>query len=321
MKISGAVSNFKLINSGILQGSVLGPILYLIYVNDLPFISNLFSTCLFADDTTLIFESLNNVELVQNCNAGINLFYAWCCANRLSINFSKTHSMLFSNILSFKDVTEIYMNGRMIEYASSVKFLGLIIDDKLKFNLYIDYISKKISKNSGVLHKLKQYVPTRTLTCLYRSFIECYLNYCTVVFGKAFQAHVKKLEILQRKCVRIVAGLPPLSHSNPIFYNLKLMKFIDIYNYNLGVYMFKNIGNFESNFRVNPYLTRSGDHYAPNFQRLSLTQNQSIKFQAPKLWYQIPLEIRQCRSLTSFKKRYRSFLINKYIEEDLQSNL
>ena len=95
----------------------------------------------------------------------------------------------------------------------------------------------------------------------------------------------------------------------------------DIYKYNLGVYMFKNIGNFESSFRVNPYLTRSGDYYAPNFQRLSITQNQSIKFQAPYLWSRIPIEIKQCRSLASFKKRYKSYLINKYIEEDLQSNL
>ena len=222
--------------------------------------------------------------------------------------------MLFSNILHPEDVSAIYLNGRIIKYASSLEFLGLIIDDKLKFNLHIDHISKKISKNAGLLYKLKQYIPIKTLTCLYRSFVECYLNYCTVVFGNTFQAHIHKLEVAQKKCVRIVAGLPPLSHTDPIFYNLKLMKFKDIYNYNLGVYMFKNIGNFESSFRVNPYQTRSGDYYASPLHRLTLTQNLSIQYQGPIIWENIPVHIRQCPSIASFKHNYRSFLISRYSE-------
>ena len=83
-------SNFKLIDTGVPQGSVLGPILYLIHVNELPHISDLFSTCLFADDTTLIFENNNKNDLITSCNTGINIFFMWCCANRLSVNSSKT---------------------------------------------------------------------------------------------------------------------------------------------------------------------------------------------------------------------------------------
>ena len=69
------------------------------------------------------------------------------------------------------------------------------------------------------------------------------------------------------------------------------MKFKDIYNYHLGVHMYKNIGNFESSFRVNPYQTRSGDYYAPGLHRLTLTQNQSIQYQGPIVWEEIPLPI------------------------------
>ena len=314
VRVNGAISSFKLVSSGVPQGSVLGPILYMIYVNDLPYVTDLFSVCLFADDTTLVFESSYKSELSYKCNSGIALFNNWCCANRLSINFKKTYIMLFSNILHPEDISAIYLNDRIIKYASSLKFLGLIIDDKLKFNLHIDYISKKISKNAGMLYKLKHYVPLKTLTCLYRSFVECYLNYCTVVFGKTFQAHIYKLEVAQRKCIRIIAGLPPLSHSDPIFCNLRLMKFKDIYKYQLGVYMFKNIGSFESSFRVNPYNTRSGDYYAPGLHRLTLTQNQSIQYQGPIVWEEIPLAIKQCPSLASFKYNYRSHLISGYNE-------
>ena len=134
------------------------------------------------------------------------------------------------------------------------------------------------------------------------------------MFGNAYQVHISKLEVAQRKSLRIVAGLPPLSHSDPIFYNLKLLKVKDIYDYNLGVYMHKNIGKFESYLRENPYDTRSGDQYNPVTHRLTLTQNQSIKHQALILWNNITLDIRQCPSLASFKYKYRSSLISKYSE-------
>ena len=95
------------------------------------------------------------------------------------------------------------------------------------------------------------------------------------------------------------------------------MKFKDIYNYQLGVYMFKNISSFDSSFRVNPYQTRSGDYYAPGLHRLTLTQNQSIQYQGLTVWEEIPLHIRQCPSLSSFKYNYRSSLISKYSVLDL----
>ena len=85
VKVNDVMSEFKLINAGVPQGSVLGPILYLIYVNELPNISDQFSTCLFADDTTLIFDSKNKYNLFNKCDFGVNLFFSWCCANRLSI--------------------------------------------------------------------------------------------------------------------------------------------------------------------------------------------------------------------------------------------
>ena len=91
--IDGVKSSVEPVVRGLPQGSVLGPILYMIYVNDLPHVTDLFSVCLFADDTTLIFESSNNSELSNKCNAGVALFNNWCCANRLSINFKKTYIM------------------------------------------------------------------------------------------------------------------------------------------------------------------------------------------------------------------------------------
>ena len=310
VKVNGVISEYMPINVGVPQGSVLGPILYLIYVNDLPNISDQFSTCLFADDTTLIFEDSNKYDLFNKCDFGVNLFFSWCCSNRLSINISKTNCMLFSNILKPLDIADVFMNNIKIEYVSSTRFLGLTIDDKLKFDIHINDVTKKVSKNIGVLYKLRQYVPNITLLSVYRSIIECHINYCILIFGNAATVHLSKLEVAQKRAVRIVAMQPRLSHTNPIFSCLRLLKVSDQYKYNLGIYMWKNIDKFT--LRVNINNTRSGDYYAPPYHRLSLTKYQSIYYQAPLNWEKISLTIRGSPSLNTFKKKYKNSLLSSY---------
>ena len=317
VKVNDVISETKLISTGVPQGSVLGPLLYLIYVNELPNISNQFSTCLFADDTTLIFENSNKYELFNQCDYGVNLFFSWCCANRLSINISKTNMMLFSNILTPLDIADVFMNNKKIEYASSTRFLGVIIDDKLKFNLHINAITKKISKNIGVLYKLKQYLPCETLLSVYRSIIEVYINYCNLLFGNASYTHLSPLVVAQKKAIRIVANQPYRSHTNPIFLFLNLLKVADIYKYQLGIYMWKNEVIFEQNFRINLHNTRSGDHYVPSRQRLTRAFNQSIMYQAPHNWQDIPATIINSPSLSSFKRNFKSHLISLYQNADV----
>ena len=224
--------------------------------------------------------------------------------------------MLFSTTLNPLDIADIYMNYIKIDYASSTWFLGVIIDDKLKFNLHINEITKKISKNTGVLYRLRQYVPNKTLLAVYRSIIESHISYCNLIFGNACVTHLSPLEIAQKKAVRIVANEPPLSHSNQIFINLNLLKLHDHYNYNLGIYMRKNIEIFAQNFRINLNNTLSGNHYEPSFQRIDMTLNKSIMFQAPKNWEKIPIPIRNSRSLNSFKRGYKTFLLSFYHRVD-----
>ena len=289
-------------------------------VNELSNISNQFTSCLFADDTTLIFKSSSKYDLFRDCDFGVNLFYSWCCANRLSINISKTKSMLFSNTLTPLEIADVYMNHIKIEYTSSIRFLGVIFDDKLKFNVHINEISKKISKNIGVLYKLKQYVPRNTLVSIYRSIIECHLNYSIIIFGNTSSIHLSPMVTAQKKAVRIVASQPPLSHSDPIFSNLKLLKVSDLYLYNLGIFMRKNLTYFSQNYVINLYNTRSGDRYVPSRQRLTQTLDQSIMYQAPHNWSNIPVLVKNSPSLKSFKINYKHFLISQYQNSSLSHN-
>jgi len=292
------------------QGSVLGPLLFLLYVNEIPNINPNFTSCLFADDTTFLVKDVNLNSAFLSCNEGLAKFSDWCFANRLSVNVSKTNFMIFTNRISHDNFSISY-NNIPIECSSSVQFLGVELDNKLKFNYHINNICAKISKNIGILSKLAYYIPRNVLIQLYHSIIEPYLNYCCLIFGGSYDSHLSPLEVAQRKCIRVICCVDQLTTSNPLFSILEILKFRDLYRYHLGIHMYKNpeIG-IHSN-TIHNYETRSS-FIIPAFQRLVLSQRQSVAFQGPSLWNLIPNDVKEARSLAIFKSRYKKYLILQY---------
>ena len=141
-----------------------------------------------------------------------------------------------------------------------------------------------------------------------------YIFFCMYFSLKASYSvtHLSPLVVSQKKAVRIIANQPPLTHSNPIFLNYRLLKVPDFYKYNIGIYMWKNLDNFRHLFRINSHNTRSGDYYEPSRQRLSLALYQSIMYRVPHNWLQIPDPIKNSPSLCSFKRNYKTFLLSFY---------
>ena len=197
-RIGGHVSSPKVVNISVPQGSNLGPIFFILYVNDLLNISSLFSSILFADDLTLNFRHSNLETLVRNCNSEIQKLIEWTQCNRLTINHSKSFFMFISNRFRYYHPL-ILLNNAPLKQCMSGKFLGVIVDDSLNFKLHIDYISNKVSKSIGILFKLKDYLPQSTLVSLYYSFIYPYLIYCNLVWGGTYSSHLGKLIKLQKK--------------------------------------------------------------------------------------------------------------------------
>ena len=291
---------------------VLGPILFLLYVNDIPSISNLFSSCLFADDTSLIFSDSDIKNLFISCNLGLDCFSVWCCANRLSVNISKTNYMIFSNGHLPGILPYLLFNNTPIDRCSSLRFLGVELDEKLKFSKHISLISGKFSKTAGILRKLAEFMPPYILTSLYHALVEPHLNYCCLLFGGAYDTHLNSLVVAQRKCIRVIDGESYYAHSNPIFARLNILKFKDLYKLNLGIYLHKNWTKFQQYLNTSNYNTRGDSIFNPPFHRLNLTQRQSVEHQAPKLWNSIPASIRNSSSLNSFKWKYKKHLISQY---------
>ena len=311
-KIQDHFSSSKSINIGLPQGSILSPLIFILYINDLNYISDSFAKTLFADDTTLTFTNDNFNTLIQTCNIELEKFNKWSIANKLSINTEKTYCMLFTNRHIPNILPPIYLNNQIIEYQSSLRYLGLILDNKLKFDVHINTISKKISKSIGIFYKLRSITGCECLKILYHSLVSPYLSYCSLLWGKAYPTHLKRLETLQKRIIRIINNKPFREHTRPLFFSNQILKIDDSYNLRLASYMYQ-LPDFEPFQSNHHYETRNRNNLRPNFQRLSLCQ-QSILYQGPKLWNSIPPEIKTSSNCHKFKKKYKNYLLSTYAD-------
>ena len=307
VSINSVNSTFKTITTGVPQGSILGPLLFILYVNDLPKLSNLFHSTLFADDTTITMSHTNLEVLIESVNTELEKVSAWSNANRLSINANKSNFMIISN-RNISTVPRIKLMNHELSGMESVKFLGITLDSKLKFNLHIEQICKKVSKSIGIIYNIRDLIPAPCLRTLYHSFVYPYLYYCNLIWGGTNQCHLEPLIILQKRFIRLINFVPPLTHTDPLFSQSKLLKWKEIHRYKCAIYMFKN--NLQYSFqRSHVYETRNRNLLNPTYQRLNLSQR-SISFSGPTVWKSLPAEIKDSGSLESFKRNVKSHLIS-----------
>jgi hypothetical protein len=178
VSINGINSSLKAISCGVPQGSVLGPLLFLLYINDLPYCSNRLVFHLFADDTNIFFSS-KNLDLIQTTlNIELKNVSQWLNANRLALNIEKTNFIVFhSPKKKPHKVLSICIDNQSIREATSVKYLGVLIDSTLSWRPHISELSKKIAKSVGIISKLRHYLNTDILISIYYSLIYSFIIY------------------------------------------------------------------------------------------------------------------------------------------------
>jgi hypothetical protein len=226
---NGKQSQTLNITCGVPQGSVLGPLLFIIYTNDLPDCINRANTILFADDTT-IYTSSSDIQYMYNVmNENLERLTDWFRANKLSLNITKTNYMLFSNASHIKKTQDLQISGQTIYQVKNTKFLGINIDDKLKWDVHIKSIKSRISSSLFIMNKIKHFVPMKSLRTLYYSIVYPYLTYGITLWGSTFESQLKKIKVMQKKVVRTIYGAPYNAHTEPIFKQLKIVKFEDLY--------------------------------------------------------------------------------------------
>ena len=199
-RVNGVSSKIESIDVGVPQGSCLGPLLFLIYINDLPQAVQNSAVSMYADDTSLCYQSSDINVLNEAINNDLKQLDTWLQGNKLSLNVAKTNSMLVStkqkhNILkSRNEDLDLKIRNNELEIIQKTKYLGVQIDNSLNWKEHIKTVSTKVSRAIGFLKHAKTFLPKETLKTLYTAIVEPHLRYCCSVWGCAGSTELNQFQ-------------------------------------------------------------------------------------------------------------------------------
>lgn len=252
--IKGKQSTSKLISKGVPQGSVLGPFLFIVMINDLP--KNLrVDSVIFADDSTLLASDSDLERLESNIQVAINSAYNWFSCNKLLCNQEKTQQIL----LSLSHDQDLH----------SVKLLGFHIDNRLNWSIHIDNVCKKICRVSFLIWKLKNFISNEYLRMTYFALFQSHIQYGIIIWGHS--SHVNKILLIQKRVVRSMCDVGALDHCRPLFTKLKILTVINLYIFQILLHTKTNLESFQTREEIHYHNTRNKNKIDVPQHRLALT--------------------------------------------------
>ena len=312
------------ISLGVPQGSILGPLLYIIYTNDIQFSSKFFHFINYADDTTLL-NSMAQVHDSAVVNTELKNVCDWLSANRLSLNIKKTKFMVFHNKNKKVDTIafDIKVENMKIDRISAFNLLGITLDEHLNWNSHINVTSMKIARSVGILHKVKNILPEYILKTLYNSLVLPHLTYGILAWGN----NTSVLNKLQKKAIRIISNVGYRDHTEPQFKKLNILKLEDIYKTTLLKFYFNychkslhsyfNCLELTPRFEMHDYNVRSRKKLHITKVRTKMAES-SIRYTLPRLINEtatLILDKILTHSFQGFTLYMKQFFINKYKAE------
>ena len=321
VSLNNVSSSMREILCGVPQGSILGPLLFLLYINDLPFSSNLLPI-IYADDTNLFLSDKDVNICIQRFNYEMIKINEWIVSNKLSLNINKTNFIVFSRGKKLSFSSPITINGTPIKQVSSLKFLGIFLDEKLTWSQHINHIRGKISRSVGMLSSAKRFLERETLIKLYYAFIYPYITYCIEVWGHCNQQLFQSLFKIQKRAIRTITSSGRLAHTAQLFDSLNILPMKSIYMLSLSSLMYKY------HFRLLPpvvdelFITNASVHSINTRQQLLLhipriqskLTTQSLRYRGSYIWNQILqsqyINIYNTGSLHQFKREMQMKLGN-----------
>ena len=316
----GIKSNLLPQDIGVIQGSKLGPLFYDIYTSDLYKICDKDELVMFADDTCIKYTGENLQELNARINSKLQTIIEWCCANKLCLNPAKCTYMLFTTKNVESDPL-IKLNDAFLKREKTFKYLGVFLDENLKYQKHIENVCNGMARLCGVTYQFQNHLNLISAKNIYYACIYSKLTYCICVYGGIFQCtqRGKRLINLQERAVKNLFS--PFCNKNIcIFKQTNLLKLKDIHVLYMGIYMYKILNqnlcptlqsNLDLIYPNHNHDTRGRENLVLPFPRVE-TLRINFKYQCNDIWNKIPSEIKSSKSLKSFKRELTSYLINKY---------
>ena len=306
------------VKCGVPQGSIMGPLLFIIYMNDICNVSKFLYTILYADDTCVLLNGKDLNNLIQSMNTELDLLSTWLKSNKLSLNTHKTFFQLFHRArIKTNNSVNIIVDKCVLNKVTSIKYLGVIIDHKLNWIEHISYVKNKISKGIGILYKARQFLEKRDLLNLYYSYIYPYLIYCIEIWGCAAKSHMNPLYLTQKKIIRIITFSHYISHTQPLFQDLSILPLEKLVLYRIALIMYKISNCLIPKTMSDLYITNKDIHsYDTRYKNLFRIPKGTINYTSlsARLWNILNMKIDVHVPLSQFKSSVVNYLVNNTTE-------
>ena len=336
-------SNLGLLDIGVLQGSVLGVVLFLIYINDLPTCTTM-PTFMFADDSSCMAKHHSLFELETYANEELNKISNWFRSNKMSINSEKTKYMIFhpkyksvtyqTNLLlrDTSDANKLVLLERITNDSKPVNFirsLGVLLDENLTFEMHINALSLKLTRALFYINRSKNILGFAARKQLFFSLVHSNLLYCNLIYGSASAKCIKKLHLLQKRAIRIVFNKDFRDHTSELFYQLKVLPLPDLITYKalLFFYDFKS-KNLPETF-LNEWILNTdrleftrynlrniGGFFVPQSKYQYLNHFPIHRF--PKLWNELRADFKYSLHRSEFIKKLKHYLLERLINPEYE---
>ena len=310
------------LSCGVPQGSVLGPLFFLIYVNDMIKACPQLELVLFADDTNIFAQGKNIADLYNQVNSELEELNRWFRCNKLTLNLKKTEYMFFGGPRQ-QEVPQatLKIGGEQIKRVDGARFLGVWVDHELKWTEHINKVRNKVSQLLGVIGRVSSVLDQKSLQTLYNGIVLPHLQYCLIVWGDFAGGRNKTLASsllkFQKRFVGMISKTKGRYHSDPLFVKYGMLKIDDLYRQQLRMYAWQfwngclpkgPAGMFHKTTECHRHATRS----AGSGIAIETRDQGSIRYRLPKEWSLIPEELKDCKSISGFKKGSKRQLVEEY---------
>jgi len=322
VKFNNVTSSKRKTIYGVPQGSILGPILFLIYINDLNKVLKYCKCKMFADDTIIYYSSSDSIEIENKINYDLNNLAIWLKSNTISLNVSKTKFMLVRGVqASMPNVNcNIKIENEKIENVNVIKYLGVMIDKHLNFREHIGYIIKKISKKVNFLFRIGDSVSPLTRTIIYKSIVAPHFDYCSTIFLSIGET---ELDLLQKAQNRAMRAIIRCSKFTPIKQMLNALYFVNVRQrivLNTLIFVHKMKLKLSPSYlaeslklvgEIHTYNTRQRGNIHIT-KRNQTTSQHTLMYSGFKIYNELPKNIKSIDNVNTFRREAKKYVKEMY---------
>jgi retron-type reverse transcriptase len=321
VKFQNSLSSCLPVTCGVPQGSILGPLLFIFFINDFKSCISRCKLHLYADDTILLCNSADVSKIKDDLECDLNQACTWFARNKLHLNISKCKFMMFgtSRRLQFTQPPEIYIDNERLEQVESYKYLGLWMDSTLSWKHHLQKLCNKVKQRIGIIRRIRHLIDEDLCLILYNALILPLFDYCDVVYGNCCVTEIVKLQRLQNRAAKIILQVPFDTCTHYVLSQLKWFYLTERLFYHRCVFMFKCFNEVSPAYLARTFSVNTHNHNTRSSRRRDLqipkfktsSGQRSLAYQGVKDWNSLSIATRSSSTLQTFKSRLKCEILSK----------